>query len=529
MLDAQARWIPMGTDAATPGLHITLDLDAAALPAGEVALRWRSKYLGPDYAAQAVTLDTGQPWPTALEADAEGHVRLDYTVRLHVDLATTPFGRGGIHFPITGGWHLLGRSFLPDLFVDDAAQDVPARLRLDASDVHWASAAGLGVHEQSATSIRLADRFFTVAETLASSEVAAGRGETPVVLVSPDYDQAQLDAAALFTERAITHLEERLGPLPASQLVAAFYQVDASEPPWGSGLVDSVVQTGPPPGSPTTTASSVYVHELVHLWLPGRYVVAEDWLEEGFTDYLTVRAMADLTGASALDTARVLLRSWQAYAATIGSDAIVDAERSGRFPYDAGMVVAWCSDTHLRAATQGQIELDDVMRDLLSEAGSERLTHADLVAAVAQADPAVAQSLTGWLTQAGPIDASTCAGPAGFEVENLTWQGLTPRALAVDWLGIHGLSEHAKLTRFTVTAASDDSALQAGDEVLSVGGYGVANLADVDRALRDAEPGSPIAVVIERSGEQVQLELSVPAQDWGERAMRHYVGLRQHE
>jgi serine protease Do len=82
--------------------------------------------------------------------------------------------------------------------------------------------------------------------------------------------------------------------------------------------------------------------------------------------------------------------------------------------------------------------------------------------------------------------------------ERVAQEGPDRQSVVVSFLDRHGLAATA--------------GVQAGDRIVAVSGRSVVNRFDVERALWDTKPGTPIRFLVERAGRQVDLSLQLPAQ-----------------
>lgn len=490
-------------DADASAIEVTLRIDPDALPEPrhEVSLAFRADVLGPR-SEEHVTMLDGASWPSSLGAVSEP-VTLRYRVRLD-GAAAMP----GASWRRPGGWHLTGKSFLPDVMVDGRAVDVPATLDLDVGDRPLFTAAGPDRRLFDAASLRrLADEAYEVGPlTLVRREV----GSTVVWTGTSAEEAERLDGVADVLARALASLGRRLGPPPTDGVLVVYHPVDA--PPWAERLGASIVvarREGLP--GDALYGTGVALRELAHLWTPGTHANAEAWLSEGVTEYLAIVTAAELSGAPPSSIARVVLRRHRARAA--------DAPPRSR---EVGLAAGFCLDAYLRESGSS---LGAALRTTLDRDADEPLGAEALIEDLAAVSPAGASYLAALLASDAGFSIDECLERAGFRAREVSYDGLGDRAIVIDVLGIDGLRPFDGAQAFEVDAADEEAALAAGDVVLEVNGAAVGDLDDVAWVLRDARPGERVHVTSRRRGERRSTELTVPELGEDAREQRSYVEL----
>ncbi|HJL16903.1 MAG TPA: hypothetical protein RMH99_14660 [Sandaracinaceae bacterium LLY-WYZ-13_1] len=501
-------------------IEVRLVIPPEVLPEdrAEVQLRFRERCFGERYAEDFVEPLSHDAWPATLGA-ARATVELRYRVRLDSREGGAPGARGGLSWRRPGGWHLTGQSFLPDVWVDGEAVEVPATLLLETGDRPLWTAAGRDTRLFDAESLtRLADEAYEVGPLTTTRREA---GDTTLLIgTSEEAGEARLEALADVVARAFEILDDVLGPPQADAILYAYHPIEGDER-WAERLGASLVQVGPGlPADPLYGQGAVTLRELAHLWNPGRHVLVEDWLEEGVTDYLAVKVAATLSGATARQTARVILRRHRAYAANAdGRTAGEPSPGDAPWPTDGGLVAAYCLDTHLQRAG-GSLEV--ALRSVLGR-GEETLDAEDLLEELAAIAPTSASYLAALLSTRDAFAIDDCLERAGWSLREVTFDGASDHSLAVDVLGAPALRSHAHTQSMEVETAADGSALETGDVLRRVHGHPVAELLDVAWALRDVPPGEPFEVELRRAGEARAVELTLP-EDLS-RAPRDYLEL----
>ncbi len=468
---------------------VTLRLDPAALPADreEVVLAFGEASVEPEEA-----------W-APLGALPEP---LELRYRVTLDASPPAPGRS---FRRAGGWHLRGQSFLPELEVDGEPVDVAATLRIDAgAQPIWTSAGERRIFD--APSLRrLAEEAYEVgALSTARREVA---GATLWVAAS-EGEPGALDPVADVLAGALRSLSARLGPPPTDGILVAFHASE-HEPPFAARLGSTLVQVSPS-GTPRDGLfglADLALRELAHLFVPGTHAVGEDWLEEGLADYFTALGVAELTAAPPASAARIVLRGHQRYAAAPERRALRDESAGGEWARDAGLVVGFCLDAHLResGSSLGAALATTFARD-------ERAIGAEaLLEVLAAISPSSASYLAALLESEGAFAIDDCLERSGLEAREVSYEGWTDAALT-DALGLGDAARPlALLEALAVPAPREGSALEPGDVITEVEGARVGDLADLAWALRDVGAGERARLAVRRRGQVEAIEVLIPA------------------
>ncbi|MBL8768537.1 MAG: hypothetical protein JNL94_14270 [Planctomycetes bacterium] len=160
----------------------------------------------------------------------------------------------------------------------------------------------------------------------------------------------------------------------------------------GTGLTQSFAAFLPPGAAfhvdtdEAKLIDGLLAHEMAHHWIGGRVAVkppeAEHyWFTEGFTEFVARRVLADaglLTRAQSIDELNATLLEYHvnpeknAPAARI-ADAFWADPNVGDLPYQRGNLVAIVVDHAIRARTGGKNGVDDLLRELVRDAGEGQL------------------------------------------------------------------------------------------------------------------------------------------------------------
>jgi hypothetical protein len=468
-------------------IDVTLRIDPALLPQGEheLSLTFSDAALGEEYAREL----------------REGIGELGPEIQYRVELA-----RARASWRRPNGWHLTGRSFLPELLVDGERIDLPSTLVLDTGELPLWTAAG-EEHAFDADSLaRLADEAYEVGP-LFTERVDVGS----TVLTVASSEETALEPAADILSRALRALTVRLGPPPAETLLYVFH---AGEDGTFERLGSSITVRGALPTDAITAHAAIA--ELVHLWNPGPHTITEAWLGEGVSDYLVVAAIADVIEAPSI--ASVAVRAHRRYRDSgVGERTLRDESPAAR---DAGLALGFCLDGHLRESGSS---LGAVLRTMLTreerELGAEAFLE-DLAAI----SPSSASYLEALLVTEGAFAIDDCVERAGFRAREVSFEGWNDTALQ-ELLGLTVIEPLVHAQGFEVREVREGSQLAAGDLVLEVEGVRTADLDDVAWALRNTRAGQHARVVVRRNRETEGLSIEVPALDDDQREERAYVEL----
>ena len=171
--------------------------------------------------------------------------------------------------------------------------------------------------------------------------------------------------------------------------------------------------------------------------------------------------------------------------------------------YAKGALVALALDLRLRA--EGKGTLDDVLRLLWTRSGGGPIDEADIGGALeAVGGRAYTDELAAWVHGRDDLPLRDLFAAVGIE-----WQA-SPPTLA-QRLGMR-VSESAltgiKATHVLRDSAAERAGFAPGDEILAIGGW---RLRRLDEALRVAEPGEAVSVLVSRDQRVSVLPLEWPA------------------
>jgi serine protease Do len=101
------------------------------------------------------------------------------------------------------------------------------------------------------------------------------------------------------------------------------------------------------------------------------------------------------------------------------------------------------------------------------------------------------------------------------DVKRVTTEMMSTRRLALKWHGmVAGESSPGDVRRVVLSEVQSNSPAEAagfrpGDQVVRIGDLAVTNSLDIERALLDAQPGSPTRVLLRRNGKDQELPIDV--------------------
>lgn len=319
-----------------------------------VELRFVEGVLGRGYTDRNVRLldgDRERPWPREFTIPRGGRT-LRYRVRV-----PTPDGAPRTmreqSFPHAAGWHLKGYSFLPE-HVNGPTQPPPALLRFALADDDRALGSVVST-ERNFHGRHLSELVRAMYE-VGRPFHHCHRTERGVVCVASSTEE-HLTRSARFVRRAMQKTADLLGPLEEPSVLVAIHPA-ATPMPLGLAVGAGVLVLADSPPEDTSPTSFALVHEVVHLWNPGKRRVSSLWLREGLTEYFAHRVIEKMSGDEAF-LARVL----EAHRRHERTGASFEGAR-GEDIYAAGIMAGYCLDRLLEPAGTSTAE---VVRRLLAQ------------------------------------------------------------------------------------------------------------------------------------------------------------------
>ena len=156
----------------------------------------------------------------------------------------------------------------------------------------------------------------------------------------------------------------------------------------------SMVFKDPPSGQAKAFVAHILCHEMIHLWIGNAIRAAdenrENWLAEGFTDYVSYDILASAGFLSRQDVLNQLQEESRNYAAQAGHISMRDAgEKKDEYydlVYSGGFVVAAALDAQISNATSGKHSLQTMIRTMYQQYGmpSKRYTIDDVILLASQ-------------------------------------------------------------------------------------------------------------------------------------------------
>ncbi|WP_435006630.1 trypsin-like peptidase domain-containing protein [Tundrisphaera lichenicola] len=120
------------------------------------------------------------------------------------------------------------------------------------------------------------------------------------------------------------------------------------------------------------------------------------------------------------------------------------------------------------------------------------------------------------------INVATRSGAQGIgfalpidEVKRVASEMMSTRRLALKWHGMvagesfQGEVRRVVLSEVQANSPAEEAGFRPGDHVVRIGELPVTNTLDIERALLDAQPGSPTRVLVRRDGKDQELPLDV--------------------
>lgn len=444
------------------------------------------------------------------ETESLGRVEEATEIRYRVEL-----GQAEGSFRRPGGWHVAGRSILPEIYIDGAAASVAATLLIEV-DLPLFTAAGSDRRVFDAPSLtRLANESYEI------GPLAMTRRDVEDVTLwigSSSMPDGALEGVADVLADAFRRLRDHLGPSPTDTVLITLHTSAApSSARDGSTVVWSMA-----PGADPEVELASSLRPLAHLWVPGTRVIAEAWLREGVPEHYAALVANAMLGGQADAFARGVVRSWSRYADNAEGRTL----RSGddAWVVDAGAVAGFCLDGALRESSSS---LDTVLRRTLARDG-ETLSTESLLEDLAALAPEAAGHLAALVETSGAFAIDECLEHQGLTTRETSFRSWTDSTLN-EIIGAT-LSEVTSLPMLRVDESTEGSPLEAGDLVMRVHGHPTSQRSDVAWALRDVSAGDRVELVVHRSGEARSLERVIPELDDAERGSEHtYLELLRNE
>ena len=520
---------------ATMGVSISIPPALVPEGGGALTLRFRPSVYGRGYAQRyALRVDehgTKTAWDPTVPLSPDG-ARAGLLLDLSYHAKSPRHGAHHHSAPIPAGWHLQGRSFIPDLLLDGEPWIVPVCLRLRGPGEPGApedpvaqsivsSAPGSQGSYHGPDFRRLANATWLLGGFDERSRVVAlsGGRSISVTVASPDWSAATLDSVMALARRALQEGDRLLGPPDTDRvlitgLLGAQHTLGMNN---GGGML--IRSPDHPHGTATTPVGYVIVHELMHNWSPGSRVVRPLWMREGFTDALAIKV------ASAVDEipAQVADRGWWRLlrlAISTGKGLRI-ADARGARAYQAGAALAYC----LEPALPGGDFVALFRRARAAFGPDETFSAYDLADLVQDEAPMAADALRTWPEAVDALDLEGCLAGHGLREQEEVFRGIEGRSLAVEVLGATSFTFSSKEQGFVVRRPRPGSIFQAKDLLRRVNGTWVAHLADVDWALRDVPPGEGVNLEVLRGGALLELRLDMPEVDALARTKNRYLRL----
>ncbi len=275
-------------------------------------------------------------------------------------------------------------------------------------------------------------------------------------------------------------------------------------------------------------------HEYFHTWNVKRLKPAEFstydyaaenyttllWFFEGFTSYYddllllraglidaprylrllsrTVAAVAAMPGAARSSVAQASFDAWTRYyrADENTPNATVNY-------YAKGALVALAFDLRLRR--EGHGSLDDVMRLLWQRSAGGPIAEHDIAAALADVGRRRYDAeLADWVHGTGPLPLAELLAAAGVAITRPVPSVAQRLGLRVSESALAGI----KATHVLRGGAAEAAGIAAGDELIGAGRWRLRRLDDLTRL---APPGKPVALLVSRDQQLLELRLHLPS------------------
>ena len=242
-------------------------------------------------------------------------------------------------------------------------------------------------------------------------------------------------------------------------------------------------------------------------------VKQEYWFTEGFTSYYSNVVCTRLGLISETDFLINLKHSWESYLSEQGKRSIREAGKNKfanrELVYDGGSLVAMALDLQIRALTQNQSSLDDVMKQMYKVSGltKNRFTINDVIRIVSQIagedfEPFFNKYVTG--TERLPLEEYL--KNAGIDAQIESDEKLPNlRYILNEMLSILYL-RNTKVGSLIIFRSPK---YQDGDKLVAINGTPVKVFDDIRRVAKDWKSGDVVTLTLERKNEEIALQITL--------------------
>ena len=360
-----------------------------------------------------------------------GRVSVSYRIRLdHEEHAWSGGVDGAAYWREWGVFYTARSLFIVN---GDRHEDIAVEFRLPDQwhvTAPWQTIAGSTTH-------------FVVPnhDVLASSMLFAGtHKEVPIkhgefeflLALGGDDVLAREDEFVDMTRGVLDYYVELMGDVPRLQSHDAALRpvviINQAEMTDGEAIGSNISILLEPSGEPMSEHISrlIFAHEFFHLWNGKSFMPGGDdceWFKEGFSNYYTLKALHHigyLTDESYLDLfANFFYQRYNADDA-VGRLSMTNGELKHDhwgLIYSGGMLVAIAQDLQIRAATENDRSLDDLMRYMFNEYGDSTYELADIERALGDLNNASQEAFFArHVTGTERIDISRFLALAGIEI-----------------------------------------------------------------------------------------------------------------
>ena len=448
-----------------------------------------------------------------VETQDASPVTLDYKVLINHDGQDWPFGRDEAPYTQEDCIFLPGYA----LFIVGEVNDI--ELRVDVPD-NWSASTPWERVESSEHRFVCGDQddlmyaYLVLGE---HSERLARSGEREIVLVLGGRFKTSMDEVQSAIEALLRTYSEIFDGTPKGRMLFVANPYGGKEHRGGgaSGRSITILMGGALDETSRDFWGPLMAHAVCCIWNGKAISFGEQecWFTEGFTEYYSRVVCARLGLISESDFIRNLERAWESYLFRQGELSIWEAgenkSANRELVCDGGSLVAAALDLRIRALTQNQNSLDDVMKQMYREFGLTeiRYTIDDVVRIVSQVagedfEPFFSKYVTG--TERLPLEEYLKDAGVDVQIE-FREEPLSLRYIVHEMLQIGSLGGPPGGGMFIHRSWR----YQDNDELIGINGTQVKTFDDIRKVAKDWKSGDVVVLTLKRKGTPITIPITL--------------------
>ncbi len=265
------------------------------------------------------------------------------------------------------------------------------------------------------------------------------------------------------------------------------------------------------------------------------------WVSEGFTVYFADLLVRRAGLPTPSPTRLAYLKEGIQWYLSNPDNALYSAEENSRGAFkppvgdahpdryvlwEQSELMAALLDFHIRAATDGERSLDDLMRALYAEfPGPRGFTTADIERLASQVSGHnLKPFFAACVRRAGKLDVARYLAMVGLQMETKTINAAAPDGTLMPDTRIYGVlpTGESKLRLYLTHPQSAwlRGGLRNGDQLVSVNGCAVETEGEFNDLLNGLHVGDQVKLEVIRAGKQHQIIVNVASYDWPDVTLR---------